>query len=97
MAYVIKGWPTKAMKLLGPIIITYRRRPVYNISFTLHVFTKYMSKLLESPICTYFNWYVIMVVMSQSITHHNRGLLEENKVLYQKVKGVLEKTQEEKV
>ena len=38
-----------------------------------------------------------MVVMSQSITHHNRGLLEENKVLYQKVKGVLEKTQEEKV
>ncbi len=38
-----------------------------------------------------------MLVISQSISHHNRGLLEENKVLYQKVKGVLEKTQEEKV
>ncbi len=77
-------------EILGPIITlsSHNYKPIA----TLHA-----CELLESPICTYINWYVIMVVMSQSISHRNRELLEENTVLYQKVKDVLEKTQEEKV
>ncbi len=75
-------------EILGPIITlsSHNYKPI-----------AILHELLESPICTYINWYVIMVMMSQSISHRNRELLEENTVLYQKVKDVLEKTQEEKV